>query len=230
MKNGLASSAFRRDGFTLPEMLVVIGVLSIVGILVLIIFTNTLRGSNKSQIIVSIKQNGQSVLESMSSNIRNSDNLVCPQDSTPVNTLAIVKSGIYTRYRMIFPRLPNDPRSVCMNLSDSDLTKPTNGCIAYDNPAPSTDPANDEVANPALFVARVCNPDDPMSNFLILTDTNPQTGVSVSNASGLFTKNKVAGFKDNVTVNFLLSPAVKAPAYIAGQIDPVAFKTTIQLR
>lgn len=212
---------FSNRAFTLVEVLVVIGVLSIAGTLVLAIFSSTLRGNNKSQILVSIKQNGQSVLESMTGTIRNADNLICPVDSIPTNTLVIVKNGIYTRYRIALAGNNKVPSS-CV----------ANGCIVSDNPVPSTDP--DEVANPTLFVNRICDPGsiipDPLSSALIMTDTHPQSGVSVSNQSRLFKRSKVSGFKDGVSINFFLAPAKDASPAVAGQIDPVTFETTIQLR
>ena len=82
-----------KKGFTLVEILVVIAILSVLGVLILTIFTRTLRGSNKSQIIGKIKQNGQSVLEQMDKTVRNSDKVVCVISSN----LVVVKNGIYTR-------------------------------------------------------------------------------------------------------------------------------------
>ena len=45
-------------GFTLIEMIVVVAVLIIMGAILSQIFSNTLRGSNKAQVLSSIKQNG----------------------------------------------------------------------------------------------------------------------------------------------------------------------------
>ena len=212
---------FSNKAFTLVEVLVVIGILSIAGVLVLAIFSSTLRGNNKSQILISIKQNGQSVLETMTSTIRGADNLVCPANVTPINTLVVGKNGIYTRFRIAFAGDRTVPAS-CLS----------NGCIVKDNPVQSTDP--DEISNPALFVNRVCDSNntmpDPSSTAQVMTDTNSQTGVSVSNQSRLFIRNKVAGFKDGVTISFSLAPAKDALPSVAGQIDPVIFETTIQLR
>ncbi len=63
---------------------------------------------------------------------------------------------------------------------------------------------------------------------VILTDTKSQTGISVE--SGLFTRDRSAGFKDQVTIKFIVKPGVQAPAAVAGQIDPVTFQTTVELR
>ncbi len=189
-----------KKGFTLAEVLVVIGVLSVVGIIVLTIFTRTLRGNNKSQILTAIKENGQSVLENLDKSVRNADNIVCAAGFTMV----IFKDGAYTRYRFV---------------SSSAFS---NGSIQQDIASPSA-----EESDPRLFVNRVCNPADPM-NGTSLTDTNPQTGVSLS--SGSFTLNKGVGYKDTVTINFVLKPGFGAFQAVAGQIDPITFQTTTQLR
>lgn len=195
-----------KNGFTLVELLVVIAILSVAGTLVVTIFTSSLRGSNKSQIVSSIKQNGQLVLEIMDKTIRNSDNIVCV--SNLQTTLVIVKNGIFTRYRFIAP------------------VGSTNGLIEQDAPVQIfTDPVKADIK---LFIDAICADTDPMSEANILTDTNPQTGVSAKN--GLFTRSKQAGSKDAVTVKFDLAPASGAPQAVAGQIDPVTFQTTIQLR
>src|SRR3989338_7593499 len=123
-----------KKGFTLVEMLVVIAILSVVGILILTIFTRTLKGTNKSQIISSIKQNGQSVLETMTSSVRGADNVVCPfvipPETTALSeTLLMVSKGIYNRYR--FNPEPENGSS--------------NGYINQDNPVKqpiSIDPSN----------------------------------------------------------------------------------------
>ncbi len=209
-----------KKGFTLVEVLVVMGVLSITGVLVLTIFSNSLKGSNKSQILISIKQNGQSVLENMTNAIRNADRVVCPSvlapatSSDPSNTIVVVASGTYKRYRFIPPTNTANGK--------------TNGKIEQETfQSPTVPPAG---SDPNLFIRdfekTVCI--DPSVNPQIITDTNSQSGISV--VSLIFTRNRVAGFKDGVTISFSLSPAVLAPPSVAGQIDPVTFETTIQLR
>lgn len=202
----------KNSGFTLAEILVVLGVLSIVGVLVLTIFTRNLRGSNKSQIISAIKENGQSILETMDKTIRNADNVVCIRTASLPNSITIsnitsVKEGLYTRFRI-----------------RADSSKVTTGSIQQDNPLPTPQ----EIADPNLFVDRVCDPNNPMIGAIVLTDTNTKTGVSLVNGS--FNLNKQAGFKDLINVRFALSPGKDAPPSITGQIDAVTFETTIQLR
>lgn len=193
------------QGFTLAEILVVIAVLSILGLLVVTIFSRTLRGSNKSQILSAIKQNGQAILGTMDKTIRDSDNLVCIS-SNPDNTIVIVRNGIFTRYRFV-------PDSTGLN----------NGVVWIDNPIQGT-----QETDPRLFINRVCNPSDPLTGAQTFSDTNPQSGVNV--LSGSFSKSVKAGFRDIITIEFTLGPGIEAPKAVAGQIDPATFHTTIELR
>lgn len=208
-----------KKGFTLVELLVVIGVLSIAGVLVLTIFSRSLRGNNKSQILISIKQNGQSVLETMNKTIRNADKVVCPSIIPPAttaysNNLVVVTKGIYTRYRLVIP------------------SSTKNGLIEQDNPVKQIDQDTGKEETDPVFVNRVCNPVDPMPSPVILTDTKSDTGVSIDKDPNqdLFTRNKSSGFKDQVAIKFIVKPGVQALAAVAGQIDAVIFQTTIGLR
>lgn len=212
-------------GFTLVEILVVLAIISIVGTMLVVIFSSTLRGSNKSQVLAAIKQNGQAILDNMDRSIRNADNVACR--STDGNTLVIVKNGCYTRYRLILPSPSPNPTQ--------------NGQIQQDNPQPDPDspcPQNSPSPTPKnikLFTDNVCT--DPMVNPNILTDTNPQSGVSATQAKNalnndvpFFTRVPSPGYKDSIGIQFRLQSGVRAPAVIAGQIDPVPFQTTVGLR
>lgn len=180
-------------GFTLVEILVTMSIVAIAGVILVMIFANTLRGSSKAQILAVIKQNSQSVLGTIDNAIRNADNIVCPEVIPPAtnasgDTLVVVKNGAYTRFRFI------------------------NNSIEKDSPAD--------------FTASTCT--DTSVSPVTLTNTDPKTGVSVTN--GLFTRDKSSGFKDTITVKFDLNGGVQAPEVISGQIDPVNIQTTIQLR
>ncbi len=226
------------QGFTLIEMLVVISILSVVGVLILNIFTRTLRGGNKTQIIGTIKQNGQSILENMDKTIRSSDNVVCPTITPPatssgLDTLVVVKNGVYTRYRFISPNSTDITYGDC---------KSVNGCILQDNPTKQnvdTNPPRQET-DPE-FITSVCNvgslmPRTTLSPVTIISDTNPQTGISVDciapdcNANPIFKRDRSSGYRDQVTIKFDLWPGKEVSSAVAGQIDPVTFQTTIQLR
>lgn len=214
-----------KRGFTLAEMLVVISVLSVVGVIITTIFIRNLRGSNKSQIISQIKQNGQTVLETMDKTIKNADNLVCIIPNTDntdntVYTMVVEKGGLYTRYRLTPPQDQTVPPA-CL----------TNGCIAQDNPTKEPNQATGKEETDPEFIMRVCIPNDSMQSANILTDTNTQTGVKV--LRGVFSeadKEQSAGFKKAVKIFFVLGAGAGAAPAVTGQIDPVTFETTVQLR
>lgn len=189
-------------GFTLAEILVTMAVFAILGGMIVSIFASTLRGSNKSQILANIKQNGQAVLDVMDKTIRGADNVVCYiNDPSRPATLIVVRNGAYTRYQFVSPTIS------------------ANGYIFQDSP-PQPEPAT-KLALEALCINPPISPQ-------ILTDTNPKTGVSVGNA--IFQLSAQPGSKQFVSVTLELAPGREAPQVIAGQIDPVIFKTTIELR
>ncbi|MBI4036286.1 prepilin-type N-terminal cleavage/methylation domain-containing protein [Candidatus Daviesbacteria bacterium] len=138
------------DGFTLAEMLVVISVLSVFGVILAVIFSRTIGGSSKAQILEVIKQNGQSVLETMDKTVRNGDNIVCPDPGILSSTLVVVRDGAYTRFRFITP------------------TPDSNGYITMDNPV---------VYSPTMCGDVLINPVVVTDNTL---DVKGKTGVSVS--------------------------------------------------
>lgn len=216
-----------QKGFTLVEMLVVMSVLSIVSVLILNIFTKTLRGGNKTQIIGAIKQNGQSVLEIMDKTVRNSDSVICPgftsstDDTATSDTLVVIKDGVYTRFKLSVP--------------DN-----TNRKFQQDFPVqPETETETENKNQIKKFLEEnICT--DPIGADSVtpqtITDTDPLSGVSVdcvaSNciANPIFTRYRAVGFKDQVTIKFDLKNGVGVPQAVAGQIDAVTFQTTIGLR
>ena len=206
-------------GFTLVEILVVIAIVAILGTIMVAIFTNTLRGSNKSQILAVIKQNGQAVLDNIDKSVRNADNIVCPQVSPPLtsvssNTLVIVKNGVYTRYRITLSTdATGTAPSSCIGVGK-------NGCLILDNPTLA--------GSTQLLINQVCSSVDPMSGAQILSDTNSESGVSIK--GGLFTRNTQAGSKDSIGISFTLGPGAGSPTALTSQMDPVTFQTTVELR
>ncbi len=192
-------------GFTLVEVLVSIAILSVIGVLIITIFSRALRGDNKAQITLAIKQNGQAILENLDKTIRSADQVVCVSSSN-YKTIVLLKDGIYSRYRFV------------------DQTSSANGLIRQDNPtriAGTEDDVN-------IFINRICNAADPMPQAVILTDTNQVTGVSIQN--GAFIRNKKAGYKDMITVKFDITQGTGVVGGASSGIDPVRFATTIELR
>lgn len=218
-----------KNGFTVIEILIVVAILGIAGVLVVSVFTQSLRGNNKTLVLSSIKKNGQNVLEMMDKNIRSADNIVCVnKDISPMSgtSIVMVKSGTYMRYRFVPPNNTNGTIGNCGSLSGS-----ANGCIQQDNPIKQIIQGTSNLETDQQFISRVCNlNNDPLISPLTLTDTNTQTGASIVQNSGSFTRGQQAGFRDIVTISFSVGAPVNAPASIATQIDPVPFSTTIELR
>lgn len=187
-----------QSGFTLGEILVVIAVLATVGVILTQVFINTLRTSNKAQVITIIKQNGQNALEVLDKEIRNAHQVIgiCDTDANiTFDTIMIEdKEGGYKRYKFIMPTASN------------------NGYITQE----------------VITKTTLC-PAPLISGYQILTDTNSQKGVSLA-ATSSFSQDSRAGFNDSITIDFTLRPAVGAPGFIREQVDPIQFKTTVQLR
>ncbi|OGE19403.1 hypothetical protein A3J19_01795 [Candidatus Daviesbacteria bacterium RIFCSPLOWO2_02_FULL_41_8] len=212
-----------KQGFTLIEVLVATGVIAVIGVVLVVIFTNTLRGNSKSQILSVIKQNGQGVLDNIGANIRGADNVVCPLDGSSSNTMVIIKNGTYTRYRIA---LPTDARNTA---PDTCVYSGKNGCIFQDKPTKVIDEDTGEEETDGVFIPRICSPADlSVVDNSILTDTNVQTGVLINRGS--FTVKRLDGFRAIIEVEFALEPGTSAPSVVAGQIDPVTFQTTLQLK
>lgn len=164
------------------------------------IFFRSLQASNKTQILTQMKQNGQTAMEKLEKNIRDSDAVVCvgPSSSPTKDTVVIDSKGIYNRYKFISP-----------------VGAISNGVIQLDQPDKSTlTPCDNYVA--------------PFTNLQSLTNKNLLSGVSIRNGS--FTRSQQAGFKDTVTIKFDLFPAVGVPSQISSQINPVTLTTTVVLR
>lgn len=214
------------NGFTLAEILVTIGVASVILLILTEIFFSSLRGGTKSQLLTILDQTGKSILDNMDKNIRNSELVMCPQftDNPSMaigNSLVIFRNGEYIRYRYIE--------------GDENFA----GSIKRDIPVPN---GTDEQQNPDVFARTVCDSEltDYIDSLIVLTDNNLRTtdnklrtGVEVFPPDGgaVFTRTKALGSnKDSVSVKFKLAPVNQAGLKIPGQIDPVLFSTTIELR
>lgn len=196
--------ACQQAGFSLIEALIVIGILAILGLILTTLLSRTIKGGNKTQVISTIKQNGQTALNIIDTTIRGADQVICiDQYQNPSDTIVILKKDIFTRIR--FYPTSSTQTSPCFSV---------NGCIASDHP---------QVASPDELqgVNNICTQDQ--SNSTILTDTNQSSGVSVK--SGGFARNLSPGSKDIVKIDFILSPANQAEP--GNQVD---FSTTVELR
>jgi len=80
-------------GFTLLELLVVIGVISVVGIIAADIFSNVTRSYNKAEIITRVQRMGNAALSQMVGEIRNAQTVVSPAPGSFGPTLTIQDSN-----------------------------------------------------------------------------------------------------------------------------------------
>jgi prepilin-type N-terminal cleavage/methylation domain-containing protein len=83
------------NGFTLVELLVVIGVMGAVTGTALLFLTNILKGSNQARITAEVKQNGQTVLDSIDRQIRNAQEIriIDPLPSGSSSAIELVSAG-----------------------------------------------------------------------------------------------------------------------------------------
>lgn len=187
-------------GFSLIEALVSLAIILVLGFILSDLLLHTFQGGNKSDLIGTVKQNGQSALDNMTLAIRAADSVVCsgsyyttwPQGN-PSDTLVISKNGSFTRFRFHPP------------------TTSINGYLAEDFPKVSDLPNSDLSQTSLLCTLPTSNGIDQTisTGVVIMTDKdNPTGGVSVT--AGGFTVNSVTGFKPTINISFNLAPGVSA--------------------
>lgn len=230
-----------KSGFTLVELLVVISIFGVLSIIVTTVLVQSLRGSQKVQVLNRAKQNSQIVLDRMIKDIQSANEVWCTGNfddrtnnyngtSTAINynsqnvnydTLILVtfdqsSNATYNRYRFYAP-----------------FGTSTNGYIAFDTKT---------VLNGSGGTPLNCNNSDSdgtgtQTNPNILTDTDGINGVSINYYGGTncngFTSNifcdtvfpydtntKEGGLGgDSVTIKFRVFAAIGVPSL---------FQTTIQ--
>lgn len=197
----------KMNGFTLLEMVVVIAVMGVLGVIFTDILVQTLRGENKVKALNRVKQNGQMVLERLTNEIRQAQNIVCAGQFVPYSqgandTLVVFTQGIYKRFMFIKADLPSSRNGAI--LMDS-FTENDTGQL-YKTPA-------NMCTSLPRFTQRQIN----------LTDPDPVTGVSISfdgyPPPPLFNRSVKEGYNDIVTIRFRVSAGVKAGS---------AYETTVK--
>lgn len=190
------------SGFTLLEALITVAIVGVVGLILADILARGFKNTNKTQLLGTIKQNGQSALNIIDQTIRNSNAVVCTLATPP--TITVVKDNKYTRFVLVSE------------------TGSSNGYITQESLA-FTNPPEDPDASLAVCSA------PPVSPPVIITDTNPTTGVSLK-SGGKFSEADGNGGKSAVGIEFSLGPGINSPKGVEGQTDPITFSTTVQLR
>jgi prepilin-type N-terminal cleavage/methylation domain-containing protein len=79
-----------QKGYTLVELLTVIGILSVIGVIVLSVLFITLRGTEKSNALEIVRQNGDAALSQMVKDIRYAKTLETPGSCSPATTTSSV--------------------------------------------------------------------------------------------------------------------------------------------
>lgn len=208
----------KQSGFTLVEVLISIGILSVLGFLIATSLIGSLRGGNKSNIIGNIKQNGQNALSIMDQTIRSADKVLCPLPPTGSNTISDSPSIVV---------VGKDNKITRFTFVDQSGTS-ANGYIQQDSPTINPSSEND----PAIICSTL-----PSNSGPAITDTNKNTGVSVrsstSTGNGIFNITKSSGHNDLVTIQFDLKPGVSAPTSFdnsVGSTVGIHFTTTVEVR
>ena len=70
-------NCFRKNGFTLVEMLVSMGILVLVAVGVTNLFFSTIKGGKKTDDLVKLRQEGTYALNTIKAKVRNADSAVC---------------------------------------------------------------------------------------------------------------------------------------------------------
>jgi prepilin-type N-terminal cleavage/methylation domain-containing protein len=76
-------------GFTLIELLISMLVVVLIGSIITSILFSVLRGTNKTNKLIIIRQNGNYAISQLSKTIRNAKAIVTPCDTNPVSTITI---------------------------------------------------------------------------------------------------------------------------------------------
>lgn len=202
-ENGLSRSTIvYKSGFTLVELLVVIGILGVVVGSSLLFLTNILRGSNQVRVVSEIKQNGQTVLDVIDRQIRNAE-------SVENFTLSFSPNLNDDAIKINLANANNPIYLACFN-QDLASTPKKNGWIGIVNSAtvPTTD-----------------------SEFLKLTNSSLISGIDVECDASSFSISGLPSdaFPQVVQVRFIASQGIEAPKRL--DFNAVSeFKTTISLR
>lgn len=200
-----------QKGFTLIEALVAVLIIGILGFMITDLLSRTFRGSNKTQLIGVVKQNGQSALNTIDHAIRNSDAVVCPQNKVADKVLALTTNGKYTVFWCEPPTDTQNGYIAKIQTDTSPLISGTNLC------PPPTSPSS------PLY--------PQLSSRIYLTNINPAFGVSVQTRD-CFIRDVEPGSKDKIDISFEIGSGVNSGSGFENQIGEgaVLFETTVELR
>ena len=191
-------------GFTLVEFLVVLGVLAIAVGSALLVLTSVLRGTNQANITTEVKQNGQIVLDTLDSQIRNAIGAECKNSSgVPVTCSSVSASKKYIK--LIGQGI--DPLHI--KCFWDEVPKTQNGWIG-------------------TVTSTSENPNE--SDYSRVTNTDKISGVDIGNCNFSVQEATVGTLSPAiVSISFLVEQGVEAPSR-QDFVTSVKFQTTISLR
>ncbi len=197
----------RSSGFTLIELLVVLGILAITVSSTLLFLTSILRGSNKASITTEVKQNGQSVLDSLERQIRNAS------DAKPADVSSLASS---------------DSKGVGgIALTLADVSNSTLYIVCFSHVNPNTNGWIGTSNSLAMSGFKAITNTDPVGGVdVYYNSSNP--GDPANCAFNVPIGSLSAG-PPVVNINFTLNQGVKAPSRQDFQAN-TQFQTTISLR
>lgn len=186
----------KQFGLSILEIVLVIGIISVITVISSNLLTRTYRTSQDTELISKLKQNGSVALDILSEAIRMADSVVCYRNDVSPNDGIVIRTarGEYWQFRFV----KEGPSA--------------NGYIAKQE---NLDPINE-----ANFCAL---PPDKLKE-VIITDSNPDTGVSISGGEFMELVDG-SGDKDTVTIKFDVNPAIKQ----VGE-GVIKIQTTVQVR
>jgi prepilin-type N-terminal cleavage/methylation domain-containing protein len=207
----MKKNILNQKGFTLIELVVVSTIIVGLGLIFTEVLVQALRGENKVKIIASVRQNGQTVLDQITNDIRSSEKVFCiNDDNANTDTMVLFKEGKYIRYRFTRPLPTVNPTA--------------NGFIAID----SWDYLIDSYA--------ACN--NPQASPIKLTSDDPINGISFNFSNQynfterIFYKNNAPGFSDTVTIQMRGYAGVRSGRTYETTVaeNGVLFVTTVSIR
>ncbi len=202
-------------GFTLIELVVVLGIMAILGTIMTNFLVQTVRGENKSKLVNQVKQNGQVVLDTISSQIRNSEQVICIGNIAsgsltlhPFDNIVLYGNGVYTQ--------------IVLNLP----TATTNGDIDETTFIGPVDSSACTVAHNTIALNGVIN----------LSDNDPINGISLDFTTQSGVKQDIFSYNANgaaqvVTIQFSgFSGVNSGSSYDLLLPGGVPFQTSIEIR
>lgn len=212
------------NGFTLIEALVSIVIIGVIGTVTVGILSQTFQTNTKTQLLSTIKQNGQSALNFIDQVIRTADTVICvgnsgsvvtagnPDSETSPGDTIVTKDSINTFTRI---RIKSDSQGA------------PNNFIAVDTPIPP-DPSTPYT---------LCGNATSMLTTTTLIDTTSMKisvkGYPDSGSADFFALSKSYGTQDSVQISFYLAPSSNSPPGFentVGESNQQLFQTTVTLR